>query len=259
MTRDYTFAVLGTEDNRFKELRKLLRLKWKESEPDCAKLIVLPLPLNLTDEVLARLKPEHLVFAGKVSAADRIRAEAAGIDLHDYYEREELDILNAAATAEGAIELASRETDITLWRSRVLILGYGRVGSTLANRLKGLGAYVSVYARNNSDKARIEVCGYRNADMSGGLNGYDIIINTVPARIVNRGELSRMRSGVLLIDLASVPGGVDFRAADELGIRALHALGLPGKVAPRTSAELIRDTIFNMLAEMEVHGDANGN
>jgi dipicolinate synthase subunit A len=257
MPQDYTFAVLGTEDERFKELRKLLRFKWKESELEHASIVVLPLPFKLTDDILACLRPEHLVFAGKVSDEDKMRAWSAGITLYDYYAREELDILNAVATAEGAIELASRETDITLWRSKILILGYGRVGTALAYRLKGLGACVSVYARSKADKARIDVYGYQNADMTGGLNGYDIIINTVPARIIRRGELSRMRSGALLIDLASAPGGVDFQAAEELGVHAIHALGLPGKVAPRTSAELIRDTIFNMLIELEENVNAN--
>ena len=46
-----------------------------------------------------------------------------------------------------------------------------------------------------------------------------------------------------------MPGGVDFDSAQRMGITAIHALSLPGKVAPKTSGEIIKNTIFNILEE----------
>ena len=79
---------------------------------------------------------------------------------------------------------------------------------------------------------------------------YDIIINTIPSLILNREYLSNVRQDALIIDIASTPGGVDRQAAKELGIRSILALSLPGKVAPITSAEFIKETLNHILKEL---------
>ena len=48
----------------------------------------------------------------------------------------------------------------------------------------------------------------------------------------------------------SNPGGVDRRAARSLGIKLIWALSLPGKVAPMTSAEFIKETLYHILKEL---------
>lgn len=63
-------------------------------------------------------------------------------------------------TAEGAIQLAMEELPITLHGARVLVIGYGRLGRVLADRLAGLKARVSVAARRYADLAWAENCGY---------------------------------------------------------------------------------------------------
>ena len=71
------------------------------------------------------------------------------------------------------------------------------------------------------------------------MEAWDIIFNTVPALILNRNRLKKVRQDCIIIDLASSPGGVDFQAATEFGLSASLDLGLPGFVAPRTAAEII--------------------
>ena len=53
----------------------------------------------------------------------------------------------------------------------------------------------------------------------------------------------------MIIDLASYPGGVDFAYAEKCGIKAIHALSLPGKIAPKSAGEIIESTILNILKE----------
>jgi len=77
----------------------------------------------------------------------------------------------------------------------------------------------------------------------------DIVFNTVPAMVLDRDLLFKLNKEALIIDLASKPGGVDFLAAEELGIKTIHALGLPGKTAPVSAARIIKDTIYNILEE----------
>ena len=162
---------------------------------------------------------------------------------------------NTLPTAEGAIQIALEELPITLQGCRTLVLGYGRLGRALAPRLTALGAKVSVAARKWSDLAWIEAAGC-TAEHSGELRGwlcaFDLIINTVPTRLLGEEALAELKPGCLVIDLASKPGGVDWEAARRLGVRTVWALSLPGKVAPVTAGKSIRSTIYNILNELGV-------
>lgn len=51
------------------------------------------------------------------------------------------------------------------------------------------------------------------------------------------------------MDIASAPGGVDFMAADELGIKAKQCLGIPGKYAACSAAAILTET---MITEWDV-------
>ena len=167
-------------------------------------------------------------------------------------------------TAEGAIQLAMEELPITLHGARVLVIGYGRLGRVLADRLAGLKARVSVAARRYADLAWAENCGYgveHTGQLEGWLCGYDLVVNTVPVRVLREAELADLKPGCLVIDLASKPGGVDFDAAARLGVKAFWALSLPGKVAPVTAGKSIKTTIYNILNLLVVTktlGDQSG-
>ena len=234
---------------------------------DC---VVLPLPAAEADgrlnaplseaappmaEVLDALRPGQVVCAGRVDAATAALAGARGLVLHDYFAREELAVANAVPTAEGAIQLAMEELPITLHGARALIIGFGRLGRALAPRLAGLGARVSVAARKYADLAWAESFGWgveHTGQLAGWLCGYDLVINTVPARVLGEAELAELKRDCLVIDLASKPGGVDFDAAARLGVRAVWALSLPGKVAPVTAGRSVRSAIYNILSELGV-------
>lgn len=172
--------------------------------------------------------------------------------LFDYLNREELAIQNAVPSAEGAIEIAIKEYEGTIHGSKCLVTGFGRIGKVLAKMLDGLGAQVFAAARKKSDLALINALGFNAVDINNlpaAISCPNIIFNTVPAIIFDSHTLAKICKSALVIDLASSPGGVDFESANRLGIRTIHALSLPGKVAPKTSGEIIKNTILNMLEE----------
>ena len=78
-----------------------------------ADYILLPLPLDETRTPLAELlraaKPGAIAYAGKVSGEAAAVAQAAGVELDDYLQREELAVMNAIPTCEGAVEILLRE------------------------------------------------------------------------------------------------------------------------------------------------------
>ena len=162
---------------------------------------------------------------------------------------------NAIPTAEGAIQIAMEELPVTLHEVRTLVVGFGRLGRALVPRLRGLGARVWVCARRYEQQAAAEGMGAGVEGMDrlpDWLCGYDLVINTVPAPVLGVEELSALKEGALVIDLASRPGGVDMQAAAALGVRVVWALSLPGKVAPVTSGRYIKDTIYHVMEELEV-------
>lgn len=229
-------------------------------------ILLLPMPvcrngmlhLPLTDTELeaerlwARLRYDQLLLGGMTGDLSRRLMADYGLTLLDYYDREETQVANAVPTAEGALQLAMESTDRTLHGSRCLIIGYGRIGRLLADRLLALGAEVTVSARKYGDLAWIEAWGYRGVQtgaLTGQLDRFDLIFNTAPALILDRTRLRETREDCVIIDLASAPGGVDLEAAKRLSRRAIPAPGLPGKVAPRTAAAAIRDSVYHILEE----------
>jgi dipicolinate synthase subunit A len=207
------------------------------------------------NEVFKIMKKNQLFIAGRISDKIEQLAQVYNVYAIDILEREEMAVLNAIPTAEGAIQIAMEETPMTLHDSRVLVLGFGRIGKILSNRLYGLGAKVFVEARKYSDIAWIKSYGYKPIyinELGDYLGKMDVIFNTIPHRILDASLLGRLDKECLVIDLASKPGGVDFDRAKALGIKVIWALSLPGKVAPVTAARFIKETIYNIIEELGV-------
>jgi len=202
--------------------------------------------------ILDQISPRQFLCGGRVDRETEELARERDLTIRDYFAREELAIANAVPTAEGAVQLAMEHLPITIHGSRVLVIGFGRVGRLTAQRFQALGARVSVAARKYEQLAWAQAMGFGGehlAQLKGWLCGYDLIVNTVPARVLGREELEDVKSGCLILDLASKPGGVDLSAAGALGLTVIWALALPGKVAPVTAGAAMKSTICNMLRE----------
>ena len=147
------------------------------------------------------------------------------------------------------------ELPVTIHGCRALVIGFGRLGKALAPRLRGLGAKAWTAARSPHQRALAESMGLEAESLRAlpeWLCAFDLVVNTVPAPVLGAAELSALKEGAVVIDLASRPGGVDFAAAEKLGVKAIHALSLPGKEAPVTAGRYIRDTVYHMMEEMGV-------
>ena len=194
-----------------------------------------------------------ILIAGTIAPDVYELANDEYIEIVDIMKREELAVLNTIATAEGAIEIAIANTNKILHGSNVLVLGFGRIGKVLARKLAGLATKVTCAARKEEDLAWIKAYGHKatNINLIGkNLSEFDVIINTVPQMILTAEKMEYVKPECLLIDLASNPGGIDKKAAKEKGLQLVWALALPGKVAPTTTAEFIKDTIYNILKEI---------
>lgn len=255
------FCVAG-QDARQQAATKALRRAGYEvvggKEAARADCILLPVPADDADPALAALirsaRPGTTLMAGQIGPALRRAAGEAGLVTVNCYQSPELACLNAVPTAEGCLELLLRLRTRTIWESRFLVLGYGRIGRAVARRLRLLGGRVTVAARAADQRASARSADCRAVPLTAlerVLPSFDAVINTIPAPVLGRRELLCLPKGALILDLASRPGGTDFAAARELGLHAELALGLPARCAPETAGELTAHAVLELLRERE--------
>ena len=236
-----------------------------ESSVSRCDTVILPMPLSKDkktlfapysdmridlDDSLAKALRGKRIFCHNASLL-RSSGDYTDAKIYDYGAREELAVLNAVPTAEGAIAAAVHSSDVTLHSSRCLVAGFGRIGKLLSRDLRALGADVTVSARRESDLAMIRACGCRavKTDSIALSGGYDFIFNTIPALVFTEEVLGRTAKNASVIDLASLPFGVDEDACRRLRINVSRALSIPGKTAPKTAADIIKRTIYNISRE----------
>lgn len=203
-------------------------------------------------------KLETLIGKGYLLAAGNIPEKLCekfcvkGASYFDFMKEEEVAIFNSIATAEGAIAEAWLRKPSNLHGSNCLVLGFGRCAKTLSQKLKNLCSNTTVCSRSIVAQASAYARGFDSVDFStlpSIIGKYDYIFNTIPSLVISRSELECMDKDVLIIDIASAPGGVDYKAAKELGINAYLCLGLPGKYSPKSSAEALVKALLSYIKE----------
>jgi dipicolinate synthase subunit A len=206
----------------------------------------------LTGEHLEQT-PEHCtIYSGISNAYLNKITDDSNRRLVKLFERDDVAIYNSIPTVEGTIMMAIQHTDFTIHGSTIMVLGLGRVGMSVARTFSALGAKVKVGARKGEHIARITemaLTPFHLDELSQQVKDVDICINTIPDLVVTASVISRMPTHTLIIDLASKPGGTDFRYAEKRGIKALLAPGLPGIVAPKTAGQILANVLSQLLLD----------
>lgn len=214
--------------------------------------ILCPIPFHKglgvpMEELLAHLTSQQALAGGCIPAHVLEYCHKHHIRCHDFMKSEPVAIYNTIATAEGAIAEALIRHPSNLHGEHALVLGYGRCAKTLAGKLKGFSAQVTVCARSPVHTALAGALGHHTLDwslLSQNIGDFQYIFNTIPAMVLDETMIQNIHPTAIIIDIASAPGGVDFKAASSAGIDAGLYLGLPGKYAPLASAKaLVTDLI----------------
>lgn len=208
--------------------------------------------LWLTEDIVERM-PEHAkIYTGMAKPYLRNLCAKHNLSLVELLERDDVAIYNSIPTAEGALMMAIQNTDITIHGSTCMVLGIGRTGMTMARTLKGIGARVKVGVRRPEHIARAFEMGFEPfdlKDLTAQASDVDLLFNTIPTMVVTARVIANLPHRAVIIDLASKPGGTDFRFAEKRGIKALLAPGLPGIVAPKTAGRIIAQTLSQLILE----------
>lgn len=206
----------------------------------------------LTEEMLLKTPKHCTIYSGISNSYLEQLMKATNRKHVQLFERDDVAIYNSIPTVEGTIMIVIQHTDFTIHGSHVVVLGLGRVGMSVARTFAALGAKVKVGARRSEHIARITEMGlypFHLNDLEKEVTDIDICINTIPHMVVTASVISKMPAHTLIVDLASKPGGTDFRYAEKRGIKALLAPGLPGIVAPKTAGQIVANVLAQLLSE----------
>lgn len=249
------------KDKRTLYLKGLYEKENKVTEDlENAKYVFLPIPITkdkihitgediLIDEIIPKCI-NKTVFSGGIPSEILNKFQDKNVKCVDLMKLDEIAILNAIPTAEGAIYKSMEVTKKTIHGSNVLVLGFGRTGKVLADKLKGLNTNVFCEARRKKDLALIKALGYNVVELEhldDILSDMDIIYSTIPTVILDEKRLKLLKKDAVIIDIASAPGSVDYDKAKEYRIKAYLELGIPSKVAPKSAAEYLKETIDKFI------------
>lgn len=208
--------------------------------------------IKLTEKNLTDTPLHCIVYSGITNEYLTKITTNANRKLELLFDRNDVAIYNSIPTVEGVLMLVIQNTDYTIHSSKTVVLGLGRNGMTISRVFSSLGAKVKVGARKTEHIARIEEMGldsFHLEELEKNIKDADIVINTIPHLIVTADVISKMPHHTLIIDIASKPGGTDFRYAEKRGIKAILTPSLPGIVAPKTAGQILANVLLELMVD----------
>ena len=214
-----------------------------ENNIESSNVIVLPMPftkdnknLNLVysdnkipvNEFIEKLN-EKIIFSGNLETKYIEKLKRNNCKIIDIMKDEECAILNAIPTAEATIEIMLKNSRKALQSCNCLVMGFGRIGKILSNKLKSLNANVTCIPMNGEEKAWAIAYGQNIVNSNINLYEYDIIVNTIPKDILKE-KLRKVNKETLIIDVASKPYGIDRKIVEEEKLNFIEALALPREI-----------------------------
>ena len=167
----------------------------------------------------------------------------------DLLKNEDYIVFNAKITVEGIVKYLIENTKTSLFNSKILVLGYGRIGKILCNVLKSFteNIYCMTYSKEEVEIARANALNtILEEDLEKFLKNFEIIVNTVPKIILNSKKLNMLYKEAFVLDVASKPGGIDQSFAQKNKINYMWNLGIPSEISPIECAKKIQNEIYKI-------------
>ncbi len=245
---------------RVEVCRSALESRLYGVETGFLRLIILPIPttrdkihISNTDIELFALTDyiESGTFLAGYGIPTDLKREAIrrGAAIYDGAEDEEFLLENARITAHGVLGRILTETGRDIRELTVGIIGYGRIGSALAELLLFLGAGVRIYSKNKNKLCMLAEAGAMAEEICEEVDFSDlnILINTAPKEFLTRKKVSAiLDGGTKIIELAS---GNNF--SDE---RVVRMPSVPDRMYPLSAGRLYANSIAKAMRRIKNRG-----
>lgn len=243
-------------DNRMVYLEKILKNENIDSKY-ISNVYILPIPVTrdkvhilnsdiLLSDYFSGLEDNSLVLCGNKSLIPKDLISENQV--FDYSDSELFLLKNANLTSHGVIKILCENSSFPFNKLKFLILGFGRIGKNLTKLLLGLESKIYVFGHSEKDlfwSNKFGISYVKNLD--NFKENIDFVINTIPHEIISEKQLKKQCFALAqFIELASYPG-IKSETCQNIGIEHISALGIPGKIYPKQAAEIIKESILNII------------
>ena len=254
----YAYGLTPFADSEIIPLPDTLRyVSSLEYAAESARLWILPIPLlsdgfPCGDEILPLetlfplLRSDTTLFAGGIPKELKKQVELCDATCYDILADPFTSYQNTIATVEGLLAETILHYPGNLTNSRCLVLGCGRCGFTLLNYLHRFGCSLRIYDPDRNASARASILSAlpeTSETLPDALHWADLIFNTAPAPVLGDNLLSHVRPESRLFDLTRPPCGLSEEQCRLFHRHTMRLPGLPGRVAPFASAQILSDFI----------------
>lgn len=222
-----------------------------------SEIIILPIPTTrdgvhisgsseLLSEVMSTLGEGSLAVGYAIPEDVRLDAEGRGALVLDVGLVGDFLGENAELTAMGALgiiltSLASAPSDVKFG-----IVGLGRIGRSLLDKLLFLGARVRVYTTRSAVRRELGSLGIESEICSAEcrLSDIDVLINTAPSPLLRENR-----------ELAAVPRIIELASGENFGsVPTERYPGIPARLYPESAGRLIAESVLSYISS---HGGKN--
>lgn len=212
-------------------------------------------PIKLPSNLFVDSKDDVLIFSGISTPCLDKMLEVSNRNCIYMMKDKKVICENAVPTAEGVLADVINNTECTLSNSKILVFGYGNVGRVIVAYLSFFNSDICVSIIDDNDKKDLDnlgiKCFYSNSlsDLIDNIGSADVIINTVPSTIISDDLIKYINRDCYVLDIASHPHGINREVLDEFFIKNKLYLGIPGKVAPKTSGKILCKKINDVMGD----------
>lgn len=200
-------------------------------------------------ELIENIPKGSAIFYNGMSSAFQEQFLERGCTLHNLANVQEFSKENARLTAEGLLCEVLRYTPFSLQNTVTLLLGYGTCGTAIGTLFSALGTRIYVMEREVSKQLHAEENGLlalSPSEKNTILPHCDLIINTIPQKVLTDEELKLLPGNCHIFDIASAPFGFSSDITAEFSLPYFRLPSLPGRFCPKTAGIVIGKTIERM-------------
>ncbi len=194
---------------------------------------------------LSAICNDSIMIAGALPSDQAAILISKNISYHNIILDEVFAVENCIQTAEAALMLLIRATNISIYDMNISVLGFGRLGKAVTNLLDRIGVNVAVHTSDYYERAAAHMTKCSVHDLNSSISDADVIINTIPAKVLSQEKLMNAKKSSYILDLASY-SSVDNCDISALGLSYDNALGLPGKHSPKSAGRILTDAIMRI-------------
>lgn len=199
---------------------------------------------KFTKDEIEKLPKNINIVCGNLSGEYLKILSTKKIKVKNLMQDEIFTVKNANLTAEGVLAIILEKTDKSIFDCKVLILGGGRIAKAMCLLLKSLSVEYAIVSFNPikfpSYYTLSNKCYYRKGFLRD-IDKFDVIVNTIPASIVDDEIISKINPKTIFIETASVKCLDDTK---ELKFNYLFSPALPQRYSAYSAGKLVFESIL---------------